>query len=268
MLDDVQSVAEFYASRRGRLVSRLLRQQLQGLWPNLTGQVVLGLGHATPFLPLWRDQARLYIDASTGPVPPAWAARQCVVQDDELPFPDRSIHRVLMVHALEHAANASRMLRAVGRAMRDDGRLLLLVPNRTGLWAHSESTPFADGAPYSVRRIQRILAHGLFRVEVLRGALYTPPADLRPVLRLGGSFETLGRRLPPSLAGLLLVEAVKDVYAGLPAEPMGVLRRNRVLMPLPNEAVPAGRLTGRTGHSMNPAPGGTLRAATSGPRAS
>ena len=42
--------AEFYATARGAVAARLLRARLQALWPDLTGQAVLGLGFAGPYL--------------------------------------------------------------------------------------------------------------------------------------------------------------------------------------------------------------------------
>ncbi len=93
-----------------------------------------------------------------------------------LPFSDLSLDRVLVVHGLEHAENARRMLREVWRVLKDDGRLLVVAPNRAGLWAHVEGTPFGQGQPYSRGQIARLLTGSLFRVERRDGALYVPPS--------------------------------------------------------------------------------------------
>ena len=233
MLDDVQAVANFYATGRGQAASRLLRRQMQALWPDLSGQTVLGLGHTTPYLSLWRGHARRCIDAGTG-AGGGLAGADCAVQDDALPFEDLSVDRVLMAHALENAAHAPRLLRAVWRLLRDDGRLLIVVPNRTGLWAHVESTPFADGAPCSTGRIQRLLNRSLFRIERLQGALYCPPSGLRPLLRAGPALEAAAARfVTPRLAGVLVVEAVKDAYAAIPPARAGAaVRARQVAVPL------------------------------------
>ena len=235
MLDDVQAIADFYATGRGRLVATLLRRRLQEIWPDCSRQVVLGLGHTAPFLPVWRDQALDCIDAV--PSGSAHAGMRhgrtaCLVQDDALPFADGSLDRVLMVHAIENAANINRTLRAVWRAMRDDGRLLIVVANRTGLWAHTESTPFADGAPCSTGRIERVLQRNLFRIERMDGALYGPPASLRPMLRAGPLLEAAGRFVTPRLAGVLVVEAVKELYAGVPVMVAPVRVRRRIMVRL------------------------------------
>ena len=180
---------------------------------------VLGLGHTQPFMSLWQQQATLCVAGE-------WhnhndthqlATATCVVREDELPFPDLSFDRILLIHALETSLNGPRMLRAVWRLLKDDGRLLLVVPNRRGMWAHLENTPFGQGAPSSRRQIERLLAEALFRVEQTDGALWLPPADIRPLLRMGNVVERFGARLAPQFSGVLLIEAVKDVYAALPA---------------------------------------------------
>ena len=239
MLDDVQTVADFYSRRRGRVAADQLRRRLQDMWPDLHGQTVLGLGHASPFLPLWQKQARLCIDASASMAPGALQPH-CLVQDDALPFPDQTFDRVLMIHALENAPHAPRMLHASWRVLRNDGRLLIVVPNRTGLWAHIEATPFADGTPYSTGRIARLLQRSLFRVERLQGALYFPPSELRSVLRAGPMLESAGQFLTPRLAGVLVIEAVKDMYAAHPVAPAARHVRFRSVL-LPAGAVPASR---------------------------
>ena len=135
---------------------------------------------------------------------------------------------VLLVHGLEAADDARRMLREVWRILKDDGRLLVVAPNRVGLWAHVESTPFGHGQPYSPGQIGRLLAGNLFRVERRDTALYLPPVRLRVVLRAAPVWEAVGRRTLPRLAGVTLTEAVKDAFAALPVQGA----RQRLLVPV------------------------------------
>jgi SAM-dependent methyltransferase len=233
MRDDFRDVTDFYATRGGRVAARLLRRRIATLWPDLSRLRVLGLGHTQPFLSLWQQQATLCIAGEGQALRQATlgthllASASCIVREDELPFPDLSFDRILVSHALETSLNAPRLLRAVWRVLKDDGRLLLVVPNRRGMWAHLERTPFGHGAPSSKRQIERVLADALFRVERTDGALWLPPADLRPLLRMGNLVERAGARLAPQFPGVLLIEAVKDVYAALPA---GKRAHRRVLV--------------------------------------
>lgn len=224
MAADVHPTKDFYATPRGAMVARLLRERLGVLWPSLAGQSVLGLGYAAPYLRLWRDQAQRCIALTPPQVGAArWPAGEdlpnlsCTGQEDALPFPDLCFDRILLVHGLEAAEHARRLLREVWRVLKDDGHLLVVAPNRRGLWAYVESTPFGQGQPYSAGQIGRLLAASLFRVERRDAALFMPPLHLRPALRTARLWENGARRcLPPGIAGLTITEAVKDMYAALP----------------------------------------------------
>jgi SAM-dependent methyltransferase len=220
MASDI-AAADFYGSLQGVVAARVVRERLAVVWPSLARQQVLGIGYPAPYLRLWREEAARCV-AMTPPQigaarwPPGAPNLTCLAEDDALPFPDLSFDRILLVHGLEAAANSRRLLREVWRVLRDDGRLLIVAPNRRGWWAHVENTPFGQGQPYSPGQIGRLLAASLFRVERRETALYVPPTRLRPVLRLAPVFERLGRGLVPRLAGVSLTEATKDVFAALP----------------------------------------------------
>ncbi len=218
---DVHGQAQFYATARGAVAARLLRERLAEFWPSLAGQSVLGLGYPLPYLRLWRETAArciAVIPAQTGAARwPAGAPNlTCTAEEDSLPFPDLLFDRVLLIHGLETAENARRLLRELWRVLKDDGRLLIVAPNRSGPWAYLESTPFGHGQPYSSGQLGRLLAGSLFRVERRDTALYLPPSRRRVILRGAPLWERAGRRVAPGLAGVTITEAVKDVYAAVP----------------------------------------------------
>ena len=220
MANGTDAAAEFYATRRGATVARLLRERLGAVWPSLAGQAVLGLGYPAPYLRLWRETAQRCIALTPAQMgatrwPPGLPGLSCTGQEDQLPFPDLCFDRILLVHGLEAAENARRLLRETWRVLKDDGRLLVVAPNRRGMWAYVESTPFGHGQPYSAGQIGRLLAASLFRVEHRDTALFMPPVNLHPA-RL---WENGARHLlPTAMAGLTITEAVKDMYAALPVE--------------------------------------------------
>ena len=104
----------------------------------------------------------------------------CTAEEDALPFADLTFDRILLVHGLEIAENARHLLREIWRVLKDDGRLLVVAPNRRGLWAYVEATPFGHGQPYSPGQVGRLLAASLFRVERRDTALYLPPSHPAP----------------------------------------------------------------------------------------
>lgn len=223
MTTDTQTAAAFYTSRQGKLAAHLVRLRLSQIWPRLTGQSVLGIGYPTPYLRLWREQAQRCVALSPVqigaiPWPPAAPGLVCTAEEDALPFPDLSFDRILLVHGLEGADAARRLLREVWRVLKDDGRLLVVAPNRRGMWAQVESTPFGQGQPYSTGQIGRLLANAMFRVEQRDTALYMPPLRFRLIYRSAKFWENSGRLLLPRFAGVTLTEAVKDVYAAIPVK--------------------------------------------------
>ncbi len=227
---------EFYASPVGRVAARLLRARMLELWPDLTGRQVLGLGYASPYLRLWREGAARIISANTLEVGALYWPRSgpnlsTLVDETDLPFPDFSFDNVVLVHGLEGAENAKRLLREVWRVLKEDGRLLVVVPNRRGVWAHLDTTPFGQGLPYSPGQLSRLLQRSMFTVERRKVALFVPPFRSRLLLRAAGIWERGGHALAPRFAGVALVEARKEMFGALPLKPLPAKGR-RVLMPV------------------------------------
>lgn len=222
MAFDVAMAAGFYQSRRGVVTARLLRAPLLRLWPDLTGASVLGIGYTGPYLRHWRVSASRVIALTPAQMgaAPRWPIGQASLAlsaaEDALPFPDLFFDRVLLVHGLEIAENARALLREIWRVMKDDGRLLVVAPNRASPWAYVEATPFGQGQPYSARQLGVVLARSLFRIERRESALFVPPLDIRLVLRSAALFERSGRRVAPQFGGVTIGEAVKDCYAAIP----------------------------------------------------
>jgi SAM-dependent methyltransferase len=231
---EVHGLREFYASPAGHVAARLVRARLAALWPALPGMAVLGIGHPAPYLRLWRAEAARCLALAppqTGACrwPKDAPAATVVAEEEWLPFPDLSFDRVLLVHGLEVAENARRLLREVWRVLRDDGRVIAVVPNRRGLWAHLESTPFGQGQPYSAGQLGRLFERQMFRVERRDAALFAPPFRSRVALRTSPALERLGQAACPArFAGLAILEAEKDIFAAMPAGAVAV-RRQMVL---------------------------------------
>ena len=105
MYTDVVDLRDFYETRRGQVARHMIRRTVRALWPDLRGLRVLGLGYATPYLRQFRDEAERVIacmPASQGvlhwPLEGPWAV--ALTEETELPLPDYSVDRVLLVHGL------------------------------------------------------------------------------------------------------------------------------------------------------------------------
>ncbi|HQT86792.1 MULTISPECIES: class I SAM-dependent methyltransferase [Acidiphilium] len=221
MTIDATAMADFYATRHGVMAARQIRARLAALWPDLTGMEVLGVGYPAPYLRVWREQAaRCVVITPAQMGVTRWPASRlnlsAAAEEDSLPLADVSIDRLLMIHGLEHAEAARRMLREAWRVLRPEGRMIVVVPNRASPWAYLERTPFGHGQPYSAAQLGRLLAGSMFRVERRDMALLIPPLGLGKDLSTADLLERIGRRAVPQLGGVVLAEAVKDVAGVIP----------------------------------------------------
>lgn len=162
-----------------------------------------------------------------------------LVEDDDLPLPDAYFDRVMLVHALDHCSDPAALLREAWRVLAPGGRLIAVVPNRRGLWAQSELSPFGYGRPYSGGQLKDLLKSCQFNVLDDREALFMPPSRKRAILRAARTWESIGRRIWPVFGGILVVEAEKVVFQSLPSG--GQKSRLRVLRPV---FIPEGVATG------------------------
>jgi SAM-dependent methyltransferase len=122
---------------------------------------------------------------------------------------------MLVVHCLETSEHGRSLLREIWRVLSPEGRLMIVVPNRRGVWARFDVTPFGHGRPYSQPQLERLLTDALLTPVEWGAALHMPPIDNRLVLRSAMSLERLGARMSPAFAGVLIVEARKEVASPL-----------------------------------------------------
>lgn len=210
-----EDAATFYESRQGQRTALLLHERLRRLMPPMRGRRILGVGYTAPYLPESAEfavSARLLHAQTQKTLRPS--PRDCIVDSARLPFDDLSMDAVLVVHGLEFTRIAPDFLRAIWRTLTDDGVLILIVPNRSGYWAHTDATPFGHGIPYSSRQLTRLLDQTLFRIEHHSGALMAPPTVLSTTH--GRFVERIGRGLRLPCGGVHLVTARKNAYAGIP----------------------------------------------------
>jgi SAM-dependent methyltransferase len=222
MWHDIIDLRNFYQSRGGRIAQRLLRREVRRIWPRIgPAETLLGLGYATPFLRPFLGEAGRVIAAMPAPQgghvwPHEGPNLVTLVEEAELPYPDQSIDRLLMVHALEFAPAAQTLLRECWRVLRPSGRLVVVVPNRRGIWARVDRTPFGHGHPFSTGQLTRLLRNAMFVTGAPETALFAPPAERGLFLRLAGPIEHFGRRWLPAVGGVVVIEAQKQVYAATP----------------------------------------------------
>jgi SAM-dependent methyltransferase len=184
---------------------------------------VLGVGYPTPYLGLFRETAErclAFMPAEQGVLkwPTARPTLSTLVDENSLPLPDAAVDRILIVHALEMSDDPAALLREVWRVLAPSGRLLIIIPNRRGLWARSDATPFGNGRPYSRSQISQLLRQTWFTPAAWSEALYMPPVSSGLILQSAAAWERAGSAISAPFNGVHLVEATKQVYRAVPAK--------------------------------------------------
>ncbi|MBM3607096.1 MAG: class I SAM-dependent methyltransferase [Alphaproteobacteria bacterium] len=242
MAHDIVDLRAFYATALGRLARRVVTEFLRARWDSTVGLSMLGIGYAPPYLSAFRSEALrtlAFMPAALGVVnwPGAGVSSSALVETNMLPLPDASIDRVLLVHGLETSDSPEEMLAEIWRILTPGGRLIIVAPNRGGVWARNDTTPFGYGRPYSRRQLREFLKEAQFSPMHWAEGLYMAPSSRRMMLRLAPAIEKIGQRLSLPGAGVHLVEATKQVYKAV-----AVRRVARNALPQMSPAAAANRL--------------------------
>ncbi|MEO5339702.1 MAG: class I SAM-dependent methyltransferase [Magnetococcus sp. MYC-9] len=227
MMLEAVKLHNWYSSPQGQAVANLVGEvMVQWLQVNRSVIRILGLGFAQPYLDMiihflpsehcGRPLAAAPAEMGVLAWPEGEPNRVAQVRPDALPFADEQFDQVIMAHFLEGSESPRAALRETWRILAPGGRLLSMVPNRGGLWARRDSTPFGWGRPFSPRQLSALLTESLFIPRQSRFALFMPPVAGHYFLRAAPAWEKAGNRWFAPLGGAILCEAEKVVYARTP----------------------------------------------------
>ena len=239
---DVVEIRDFYARPLGKKVRRYIGQQIRSRWPSGDGWAMAGVGYAGPYMRHFlpdSDEIVLFSPAEQGGLiwPSEGPRRVALVDEDMLPVRDEAFDRVLIVHGLEFFADVDAHLREVWRVMRPEGRLLVVVPNRSGLWARLDTTPFGYGHPFSRGQLHDLLVRCWFRPLQVTSLVHFAPFQTPLRLTASPTFEKIGAKVWPRFSGMLMVEAVKELAQ--PIRPKGAKVKAVKDVPIRVQPVPA-----------------------------
>ena len=237
---DVVELREFYASPLGKATRRMLSSRLASCFGHTSGQTVMGLGYALPYLdelPKGEGRHLAFMMARQGVIqwPETGRISSALVDEFDLPLLESTVDLAFIVHGLEASDSPLEMLQETWRVMSPQAKLLLVVPNRRGLWAGLDSSPFGHGQPYSRSQLANLLKEAQFSAQNWTHALLMPPSQRRWLQSAAPAFEHAGEWFGRRFAGVIIVEAVKQVYAFSPGKRARRLvpRLSPVLLPRP-----------------------------------
>ncbi len=217
---DVVKLNEFYfRTRTGRFAGAALGDRVDRIWSDLTGSTVVAFGFPIPLLSRIKPRAERAIALMPGqqgvvPWPAGGLNISVLTEETDWPLHDSSADRILLLHGLESSDNPAALLDECWRVLEPSGRMLVIVPNRAGLWARRDATPFGHGRPYTAGQLESELSQHRFETAWHGAALFAPPSDKGFWHRAGPAWERFGRSSLLSFAGgVVLVEAIKKIPA-------------------------------------------------------
>lgn len=217
-LDVVDLRAFYYRTKLGRSTKLALQESMAQIWSDVSGQTVVGFGFAVPLLRAYLKDARRVVSLMPGqqgvmPWPKVDTNISVLVEETHWPIKAGSVDKLVIFHGLETCENPDALLAEIWRVLAPGGSVVFIVPNRAGLWARRDLTPFGFGRPYSARQLEAQLRKHKFYPERQLSALFIPPSEKRFWLRTAKIWEQIGKRLHSRImAGALIVEATKQIY--------------------------------------------------------
>lgn len=227
---DVVDLKDFYSRPLGHMARRLITHRIRARVSKHKGLNILGVGYAVPYLDVWREGAERivgFMPAWQGVThwPPSDRNATCLADETELPVEDSSIDLALVVHSLELTESRRAMLRELWRVMSPQGHCIFVVPNRRGMWARLDSTPFGHGRPFSRSQLTQLLRDAMFTPGGWAHALFVPPIERGFIMRSAAAWERIGLASGLMMSGVIIVDAQKQVFAAVKD------RRQRQLVP-------------------------------------
>ncbi len=205
----VEDLNSFYTTPEGQMVRELVGLRLRDQWGDVRGLDVLSIGYGTPYLDHFNEARRVIQAMPAAQGAEIWPSdlkvRAALVEEEALPFPSALFDRILMVHALEESQSPQNLLMEAARLLSPNGKLILVVAARGGLWAHVEKTPFGYGLPYSRGQLENAVRQAELEPMAWASALYVPP--VRSLLRWARTIEKIVPHIWPLTGGLILMEA-------------------------------------------------------------
>ena len=211
-----KKIKDFYKSSLGIKVADILKCVFKFFFSNIQRhKTVLTLGCAEPAFFENLMQKNMVLNCILSEFSSCALSKRgvlensAVVKGDDLPFLNHSMDYVVLLHALEFVSNDDAFLDEVLRVMNSDGELLIIVPNRQGLWSWFDSTPFGFGRPYSMKQLNDLLLSKGFDISSKSHALFLPPTLLNKKYASLKFLDALCLKYFKKMSGLNIIHARK-----------------------------------------------------------
>lgn len=219
MRPDVTRLNNFYfQTELGKFVNEVLISETKEIWPDKVGGSVVGYGFALPLLNQFIAEGSRVINLMPDSLecqkwPDGKPNTTVHTLESNWPLPTASIERAILLHGLEFCENESSMLAESWRVLVPEGIMLIIVPNKSGVWSLNSSTPYGWGKGYSYGQIEKLLSTHKLQLERHSMALMAPPTNDGSLGMMTKTIEKTGKRLHQKVVGgIHLIVARKRIF--------------------------------------------------------
>ncbi|EHD14320.1 hypothetical protein CIN_02520 [Commensalibacter intestini A911] len=234
MVYDINSIL-IHKHEKKQGITTYLQHKLAQIWPDLYGLSFLSTGQTLPLIPrnIWYPHDHIhgifnitennYLKYLTGYNP-----QICCFSIVSFPFQDCSIDRILYIHDKTITKEQFDLfLRSCWKTLSDDGKIILLLPNKLGWWSVIENISLRYRNTFFIQKLNIVLKQQMFRISHYEKVLYFPPRIMNIAsLRTNRILEFIGLFFVPFGGGYHLIEIEKNLYAPITVAP---LKKNYIL---------------------------------------
>lgn len=226
---------QFYDSPTGHIIGGRIQQKIAVLWPDVRHETVIGLGFPLPYLEDYikaQNHVAVFMPAPQGVLywPASEDNRCCLSLESSLPLADNSVDKIILVHMLEHAAHPHLVIREMWRVLAPKGKLLVIVPNRLGVWAHLGKTPFSSGRAFHLFELVTLLQDAFFLPLHTASLVFSPPIFPHFLMK-STLLENMGNFWLQPFGGIIIAEGEKQLYSATTPHESGIKSRVGVFAP-------------------------------------
>jgi SAM-dependent methyltransferase len=217
MSNDILTLQQFYNSNLGRVFELSITSQIKKFWHNAKKEHVLGIGYCLPYLIHYYHDAESIIYATMAHQGvTAWPPGEdtncaTLVYEDLLPFAGSSFDKILVIHGLEESHSTQKILRELWRVLKENGQLIIITPNRRGLWIQSEQLSLDYNHLYTMSQLSQEMRQTSFTILNKSSFLYHVPNQNHFTKKVSYILQYIGPLLLPQFSGMLCIQATKHV---------------------------------------------------------
>lgn len=221
MFNQINSSTIPYHSRQSSEI--YLNNKFLRLWPDLRALSLLTIGKIPyPFIqksaPYFHVHGQFIHNSQTitNQLHPS-AIKTCCFSYHQFPFQECSFDRILYYPAFPiNLYHLNQILRSYWQILKDDGKILLLLPNKLKWWGIFNLFTFYQNQKnsFSVYQLKNILKEHMFQLVYYEKIIYFPTEIMNFFSIYGNKlFEFLGHFFIPFGGAYHLIEIRKELYA-------------------------------------------------------